>query len=91
MDGCACLLQTAISEITEFRNSGSGMSPASRPEAVSQARLFHRAIVRAARLLENAALYHANWIRCLGVLSAGYTPQGHPAAVERQAHLLARG
>lgn len=94
MDGCARLLETAISELTEFRNSGALTEPGSgapRQEALGQARLLKRSIVRAARLLQSAALYHANWIRCLGALSAGYTPQGQPAAVEHHVRLLARG
>lgn len=94
MDGCARQLETAISEITEFRNSGPLTPPggvAPRQEALGEARLLKRSIVRAARLLESAASYHANWIRCLGALSAGYTPQGQPATVEHHVRLLARG
>ena len=94
MDGCARQLETAISEITEFHNTVTLTEPGSgapRQDAIGQARLLKRSIVRAARLLESAALYHANWIRCLGALSGGYTPQGQPAAVERHVRLLARG
>lgn len=94
MDGSARQLETAISEITEFRNCGTLTEPGSvalRQEAMGQARLLKRSIFRAARLLESAALYHAHWLRCLGALSAGYTPRGQPAAVEHHVRLLARG
>jgi len=94
MDRCARLFENAISEINEFRSPGTLLDPrnaAPRQEAVAQVRLLNRSLGRAARLLEGAALYHANWIRCLGALSAGYTPQGQPSVVERPVHLLARG
>jgi len=88
IDGCARLLETAISEVSSPKLPPNA---ASRQDALGQARLLKRSIGRTARLLDGAALYHANWISCLGALSAGYTPLGQPANVERHARLLARG
>jgi len=98
IDACSQLIQAAISEVSELRNlevpslpSGSQIRPASHPDELHQARLLKASIGRAARLLESAAAFHAGWIRCLGALCAGYTGQGQPAALDRGAHLLARG
>lgn len=98
IDACSQLMQAAISEVSELRNlevpclpSGSQIRPATQPDELHQARLLKASIGRAARLLESAAAFHAGWIRCLGALCAGYTGQGRPAALDRGAHLLARG
>ena len=93
MDECAHLLQTAIAEIRNFRNPEPHSLPVSpeRDSALEQARLLHTSIGRAARLLESAAAFYANWIRCLSALCAGYTGQGQPAALERGTRLLAQG
>jgi hypothetical protein len=98
MDACSQLIQAAISDLSESPNlevpslpAGPQIRPASHPDELHQARLLKASIGRAARLLESAAAFHAGWIRCLGALCAGYTGQGQPAALDRGAHLLARG
>lgn len=84
LDQCAQLLRAVI---VEMPPAGDGNSAATR----EQARLLKTSIGRAARLLEGAAAYHANWIRWLGARCSGYNGQGEPGTVERGGHLLARG
>ena len=94
MDVCACLLKTAIAEIRNVRSPDPPALPVSPGEgsaAFDQARLLKISIGRAARLLQSAAAFHANWLRCLSALCAGYTGQGQPAPLERGVRLLAQG
>ena len=92
MDRCTGLLETAVAELTAFRQ----VCPVSaqRPlpaENLSLARSLAASVARLKRLLESAGAFHANWIRCLAAICAGYTEQGQPATLERGGHLLARG
>lgn len=92
MDRCAGQLQTALEELTAFRQTGNSLdSPQIRTEALACARSLKSSIGRFKCLLESAAGFHANWIRSLAALCAGYTDQGQPATLERGRHVLARG
>lgn len=94
MDRSAQLLESAIGELRNICDPGRqliSMSPHESRAAVDQARLLGVSIRRTARLLEGAAAFHANWIRCLSALCAGYTGQGQPATFERGVRVLAQG
>ena len=94
LDRCSGLLEAALSQLAACRSPASPalvLDPALSEEVLDQARLLKTSIGRASRLLESAAAFYTNWIRCLGALCAGYTPQGQPATLDRGAHQLARG
>ena len=89
MDHCTGLLETAVAELTAFRStSAQRQFPA---ENISLARSLIDSLARLKRLLESAGAFHANWIRCVSAMCAGYTGKGQPATLERGGHLLARG
>ncbi len=90
MDRCAHLLESAVAELNAFRNAGPRLNHHLQSEQL-QARSLQSSIGRAKCLLESAAAFYANWIRCLAALCAGYTAQGQPATLERGGHLLVRG
>jgi hypothetical protein len=92
MDQCAGLLQTAVGELTGFRNSAAAATnPQLKTEALTHARSLASSLGQAKRLFESAAAFYENWIRCLAGMCAGYTPHGQPAALDRGARFLARG
>ncbi|HLK48202.1 MAG TPA: hypothetical protein VKT49_08710 [Bryobacteraceae bacterium] len=92
MDRCARLLETARTELIAFRQCHTVFQESSaKTGSLAQARSLESSLHRVKRLLEGAAAFHANWIRCLAAMCAGYTDQGQPAPLQRGGHLLARG
>ena len=91
MDRCTHLLESAVAELNASRNAGPRLNHHLKSEELQLARSLQSSIGRANCLLESAAAFYANWIRCLAALCFGYTAQGQPATLERGGHLLVRG
>ena len=82
LDRCTELLAAAVSEMTVCRDAAADPIRSRDPEILAETRRLQGSVRLAQRLLSGAAAFHADWIRCLGGLCAGYTVHGEPAAVE---------
>lgn len=89
LDESGAILQAVVPEVTACRDESRDSYP--NPAIRDQARRVAQSLRRARLLLESAARFHTEWIRCLGALSAGYTERGEPGAVARPTHLWAQG
>lgn len=89
LDRSSVLLQSAASRLAACRAEAAGST---QPEQLrKEAGQLRQATYRAARLLEGAASFHANWLRLAGALSRGYTGSGEPAAPEPRSRMVVRG
>jgi hypothetical protein len=61
------------------------------PEMLAEARHIRVLVLRAAALLEKAAVYHRKWMQMAGVMSSGYRPGGEPGEVMQAGRLCVRG
>jgi hypothetical protein len=68
------LLAEAVSELRDLRQQGGSFRG---PEA----RSLRNAVLKARRLLDQAAAFHIRWRMMLATMSVGYTAQGRPAAI----------
>lgn len=92
MDGCAHLLESAVTELRAFRTSiAASQHIDGKTEALNETRSLQSSIGRVKQLLENAGAFYANWIRCLAALCGGYTDRGQPAPLERGGRFLVQG
>ena len=89
LDGCPGLLERACSAIAELRPRLSELR--GDPGALVEAYRLQFAVRHAARLLQNAGEYHAQWNRILGAMTGGYTPHGDPAPVVRPGRVCLTG
>jgi hypothetical protein len=94
LDRCSLLLEAAMTsvaachvELTAVPVEISGADQA----AIEEARQLQRAIGLVKLLLDNAFDFHRHWSRRLGMMTAGYTPAGEPAAVAHGSRVLGRG
>lgn len=89
LDQSSGVLEVVAAEVAACREA----SRAAPPEAAAceQARRLAQSVRRARALLVGAAGFHAEWIRCLGALCAGYTDRGEPSAVSHASREWARG
>ena len=90
LDLCSGLLAGAVEELTACRETGV-LPGIPDVETLREARLLAGSLRRARRLLDGAAAYHAQWIRCVGALCAGYTDRGEPAEVALGSQFWTRG
>lgn len=89
LDESSAVLQAVVAEMGACREASRAARPAS--DARGQAHRLAASLRRARLLLEGAARFHADWIRCLGALCAGYTDRGEPSAIARRSRICAQG
>ena len=90
LDRSAELLADAVTRLTRWRASLPA-NPAHRSSRQAEIRQLRTSLARARRLLEAAALFHAEWVRCAGALCAGYTRCGEPGMVAHHSRVWAQG
>ena len=92
LDQSAELLAQAVERLAICRVPAPGPVPAAGPARHTQdLRQLRAVVIRARRLLEAAAHFHAGWVRCAGALCAGYTRSGQPGALEHASRVWAQG
>ena len=92
LDQAAELLAQAMERLAIGRATATGPAPYARPARRREdLRQLRAVVIRARRLLEAAARFHAGWVRCAGAMCAGYTRSGQPGAVEHASRLWAQG
>src|SRR5262245_17267804 len=79
LDECSGLLEGAARQLAACQ--GEAALSRGNPEAIEAVRDTRRSFLRAARLLENAAHFHTNWMAIRGAMTGGYTGRGEPAPV----------
>ena len=89
LDQSSAVLGAVVAEVTACRDAIRAARP--RPAGRDQALRLAQSVRRARVLLEGAARFHADWIRCLGALCAGYTDRGEPSVVSHPPRVWARG
>jgi len=68
------VLEQVVSELRDLRQRlGSFRGP--------EARSLRNAVLKARRLLDQAAVFHARWQMILAAMSVGYTALGSPAEI----------
>jgi hypothetical protein len=85
VDQSAALLESAGRRLLDCRDGLSEQH--GDAEVLVQAWSVRRSFQRAARLLENAARFHDNWIGVRGAMTGGYTSRGEPAPVRHPGRL----
>jgi hypothetical protein len=88
LNRCQDALQSAVSEITQYRQQEPQHGSASATELALGLRAE---IVRASRLLQNLARFYRGWEHLLGSMSGGYLVGGIPAPVTRAGRICCRG
>ncbi len=89
LNGCQNALQSAISQLNEYRAQHSENQPDSGAALLIKG--LRTEVVRAGRLLQNLARFHQGWDRVLGSISGGYLAGGSPAPVARTGRICCRG
>ena len=89
LDRSSAILSAAVAEVAACRDAS--RAAGSLPAVRAQARRLGQSLRRARLLLDASARFHADWIRCLGILCAGYTDQGEPSALAHPSRIWARG
>ena len=92
----ACILLTSASP-ADLERSEAVLTAAieriraAKPPAIDSIRTLRGQIQRATVLLEAAANYRLEWIRCLQAMGDGYTPLGQPESVLLTGHVRVQG
>lgn len=86
LDECLPLLEEAGTRLNQMRQTGG-------EEALPVAKLeqLQRDVIHFRMLLENAAGFHAGWVRLRGCLTGGYTAHGDPARLEPDRRVSVEG
>ena len=85
VDRCSVLLESAGAHMAALREDlHLARGDAQALEAAWQVR---RSFQRAARLFENAARFHQNWLSIRGTITGGYTSSGEPAPIRHPGRL----
>ena len=76
LDRCSGDLESAARQLSEWQPLLGAQT--GNAAALEEAWRVRNSYLRARRLIQGAAAFHANWMRLRGAMSGGYTPTGEP-------------
>ena len=89
LDGCAAILEEAVRSLEALQADLPLL--AGDPAAMAEAWRLRGAVRRAAALLDRAEKHHRGWQDLVGIMSAGYGPEGRPGESPPPGRISLRG